>query len=88
MGLFATSCSDNDDYSIATEAMLKDGSVVTGSSDVTATTATMYGTVEGLENASTSSYSTGFYYGSSADALTKDLSANSAASFSATLSYA
>ncbi len=86
MGLFATSCSDNDDYSIATEAMLKDGSVVTGSSDVTATTATMYGTVEGLENASTSSYSTGFYYGSSADALTKDLSANSAASFSATLS--
>lgn len=85
MGLFVTSCNDNDDYSIATDAMLTDGSVVTGSSDVTATTAIMHATVKGLEGASTSSYVTGFLYGSSADALTKDVSANIDSAFSATI---
>ena len=38
MGLFVTSCSDNDDYSQPMRQCFKDGSVVTGSSDVTATT--------------------------------------------------
>lgn len=85
IGLFAVSCSDDDDYTVAKNALLTDGSVVTGSSDVTATTATMNGTVTGLEEASTSSYTTGFYYGSSEDALTNDVSASSASSFSATL---
>ena len=57
-----TACSD-DDYSYGKTPLLKDGSVVTGSSDVTASSATMYGTVEGLEKMSSASYATGFYYG-------------------------
>ena len=58
-----TACSDKDDYSANTGTLLTDGSVVTGSSDVTATTATFHGTVTGLENMNPASYSTGFKYG-------------------------
>ncbi len=86
MGLTMTACSDSDDYFASTTPLLAEGSVVTGSSDVTATSATMYGTVAGLENANSASYSTGFYYGSSAESLTETLTANSASSFSASLS--
>ncbi len=35
-----TACSDKDDYSASNTPLLGDGAVVTGSSDVTATTAT------------------------------------------------
>lgn len=79
-----TACSD-DDYSYGKTPLLKDGSVVTGSSDVTASSATMYGTVEGLEKMSSASYATGFYYGYSEDALTEVVTANSAGEFQATL---
>ncbi len=81
-----TACSDQDDYSASTTPLLKDGSVVTGSSDVTATSATFYGTVTGLEKINTTSYSTGFKYGYAADALTETASAASAAEFSSSLS--
>ena len=64
-----TACSDTDDYYANTTPLLTDGSVVTGSADVTATTATLYGTVEGLDNVSAASYATGFYYGFDANAL-------------------
>ena len=37
-----TACSDTDDYFANTTPLLNDGSVVTGSSDVTATTATFH----------------------------------------------
>lgn len=67
LGLFVASCEDDDDYSIATGKVVS--SYSTGSADVTANSATLYGTVTGLESASTSSYSVGFYYGTSEDEL-------------------
>ena len=48
MGIWATGCSD-DDYAINQQPLLTDNSVVTGSADVTATSATLHGTVSGLE---------------------------------------
>ena len=48
MGIWATGCSD-DDYAINQQPLLTDNSVVTGSADVTAISATLHGTVSGLE---------------------------------------
>lgn len=81
-----TACSDTDDYYANNGTLLTDGAVVTGSSDVTATTATFHGTVTGLENMNTASYSTGFKYGFAQNALTETATAASASEFSATLS--
>lgn len=81
-----TACSDSDDYYANKTPLLAEGSVVTGSSDVTATSATMYGTVAGLENMSSASYTTGFYYGTSENALTETLPAQSAGEFSGSIS--
>lgn len=83
-GLLAA-CSDEDDYSAATTPLLTDGAVTTGSSDVTATTATLHGQVAGLNGVSTTSYATGFYYGTAADALTETLGTSTATEFSGTL---
>lgn len=63
MGLAFASCNDDDDYTIVNEPILTEDSVVTGSSDVTATTAVLHGTVSGLQNSAASSYSVGFKYG-------------------------
>jgi len=81
-----TACSDKDDYSSYSAPLLTDGSVVTGSSDVTATSATFHGTVTGLEKMSSASYATGFKYGYAQNALTETATAASAAEFSASLS--
>lgn len=81
-----TACSDTDDYYANSGTLLTDGAVVTGSSDVTATTATFHGTVTGLEKMNTASYSTGFKYGFAQNALTETATAASASEFSATLS--
>lgn len=86
MGVFMTACSDDDDYSISTTPLLSDGSVVTGSADVTATSATLHGTVAGLEEQSSSAYTVGFNYGSSESELTQDIKGSSASEFSATVS--
>ena len=80
-----TACSDKDDYYANTGTLLTDGSVVTGSSDVTATTATFHGTVTGLENMGAASYSTGFKYGYAENKLTETATAASASEFSSTL---
>ena len=86
MGVTAlTACSDDDDYFANTTPLLTDGSVVTGSSDVTATTATFHGTVSGLDKVNPASFSTGFYYGYSQSALTETAAASSASEFSASL---
>lgn len=47
VGVFMAGCSD-DDYAISTQPLLADNSVVTGSADVTATSAILHGTVSGL----------------------------------------
>ena len=81
-----SACSDKDDYSISNTPLLSEGAVVTGSSDVTATTATFHGTVTGLEKVNSASYSTGFKYGFAQNALTETATAASASEFSASLS--
>lgn len=85
MGVFMAGCSD-DEYGINSNPMLTDGSVKTGSADVTATTATLHGSVAGLADQSESAYTVGFNYGSAADALTESVKGTSAAEFSATIS--
>ena len=85
MGLCLTACSD-DDIAVNTKPLLKEGSVVTGSADVTSTSATMHGTVAGLDGQAASAYVTGFYYGASQDQLTNRVTAQSEAEFSASVS--
>ena len=84
LGFCFTACSD-DEIAVNTTPLLKDGSVVTGSADVTSTSATMHGTVAGLESQAQSAYVTGFYYGVSQDNLSERVLANSASEFSATI---
>lgn len=60
-GLFLTACND-DDMTIYNDPVIDASSVVTGSSDVTATSATLYGTVNGLDDRSATSYRLGFNY--------------------------
>lgn len=84
MGIFMTGCSD-DDYSVNKNPLLDDSSVVTGSADVTATSATFHGTVKGLEEQAASAYATGFMYGDSETNLSEKASASSDAEFSATI---
>lgn len=70
LGLFTASCNDDEDYSPATGVIIS--SVQTGSSDVTANSAVINGSVEGL--GSQTNYSVGFYYGNSAESLTESIS--------------
>lgn len=79
------SCSD-DDYAINTTALLTDSSVVTGSADVTATSAILHGTVSGLKSQASSAYVTGFNYGTASDALTERVVATGGEEFAATVS--
>ena len=67
LGFFAVSCDDDDDYSPASGTLVQ--SVTTGSSDVTANSATLNGVVEGLQSQSSSAFVVGFYYGTSEEAL-------------------
>lgn len=87
MGLFIASCDDDNDFVISTTPVLSESSVVTGSSDVTATAAILHATVDGLENMSSSAYTVGFYYGSSQESLKESVTASLADDvFSATVS--
>lgn len=81
-GIFMAGCSD-DDYAISTQPLLTDNSVVTGSADVTATSATLHGTVSGLGGQASSAYTAGFNYGEGADALTEKVVATGGEDFSA-----
>lgn len=84
VGVFMAGCSD-DDYAISTQPLLADNSVVTGSADVTATSAILHGTVSGLGGQASSAYTTGFNYGEGADALTEKVVATGGEDFSATV---
>ena len=84
MGIWATGCND-DDYAINQQPLLTDNSVVTGSADVTATSATLHGTVSGLESQASSAYVIGFNYGAAADALTERIVATGGETFTATV---
>ena len=84
MSVFVTGCSE-DDYAINKLPLLKDGSVITGSADVTATAAILHGIVSGLEGQASSAYATGFNYGSTTDALTEKAAATGSGEFVATV---
>ena len=71
LGFFVTSCEDDEEYSIATGQIVT--SYSTGSADVTANSATLYGTVTGLEDTDASFYTVGFYYGTSSDDLSSKI---------------
>ena len=85
MGIWVTGCSD-DDYAINQQPLLTDNSVVTGSADVTATSAILHGTVSGLKSQASSAYVTGFNYGTASDALTERVVATGGEEFAATVS--
>jgi len=85
MGIFMAGCSD-DDYSISNTPLLTDESVTTGSADVTVTSATIHGTVKGLEEQNASAYALGFYYGKSEDNLSEKVAASGSSEFQATVS--
>ncbi|WP_239063745.1 hypothetical protein [Bacteroides sp. 51] len=86
MGLSLASCDDDNDYAIATTPILNDSSVVTGPSDVTATTAVLHGTVADLGNMASGAYAVGFFYGSTQENLAESVTATfDDGAFSATL---
>lgn len=85
MCIFMTGCSD-DDYSVSNTPLLTDESVTTGSADVTVTSATFHGTVNGLEEQNASAYALGFYYGKSEDNLSEKVAASGSNEFQATVS--
>ena len=70
-----TTNNEDDDYTIHTTPILNESSVVTGSSDVTATTATLHATLSGLDGMDAGSYKTGFFYGFAQDNLPEDVQA-------------
>ncbi len=55
-----TACNEDDDFSIETQPIIQ--SVVTSNADVSAVTATCYGTVNSLDGQASNSYSVGAYY--------------------------
>lgn len=73
LGLSLASCNDDDDYNIYTSPIMTEDSVVTGSSDVTATTATLHATVEGVGSLDPSAFTAGFYWGYADNALTQSV---------------
>lgn len=75
MGIALASCDDDNDYKIYTTPVLNESSVVTGTSDVTATTAVLHGSVDGLEKMASSAYAVGFSYGSTQDNLAESVTA-------------
>ena len=85
MSIFFAGCSD-DDYSPSTTPLLDENSVVTGSADVTASSAIFHGTVKGLESQSSGSYTVGFMYGDAEDNLSEKVTGESTSEFSASIS--
>lgn len=67
-GLLTASCSDDDDYAIATGNIIS--SVTTGDASVTAVSATTTGTVKDLSKSSSSSYEVGVVYSTNQDPTT------------------
>lgn len=76
MGLTFASCNDDDDVFINTDPIMNAESVVTGSSDVTATTATFHATVKGVEKLDSKAYTSGFKWGYTENALTQNAAAS------------
>lgn len=86
MGLSLASCDEDIDYTINTTPVLSESSVVTGSADVTATSASLHGSVDGLDDMASTAYKAGFFYGSAQENLSESVNATFAdGAFSASL---
>ncbi len=87
MGLSLASCDEDNDYKIYNTPVLNESSVVTGASDVTATTATLNGSVDGgVGDMSSNAYAVGFFYGSTQESLNESITTTLADNvFSATI---
>lgn len=72
LGLMLTACND-DNFDVYPTPIVGEDSVKTGSSDVTATSATFFGTVDGVQNSSPASYVVGFNYGLSESNLNQSV---------------
>ena len=82
--VFVASCSDDDDYTAATGALVS--GVTTGSADVTANSATLHATVDGdLSHVAATSYQVAFKFGPSADAMTRTATSLSGQEFAVTI---
>jgi hypothetical protein len=71
LGLFAISCNDDMDYSIASGTLVTE--IATGSADVTANSAELHGTVKGLESQSSAAYEVGVKFGTTPESLTANI---------------
>lgn len=81
---FVTACSEDDSYSVAKDALVS--GVTTGSSDVTANTATLHATVEGdLSRVASSTYQVAFRFGTSAEAMSATATVLNGTEFSLTV---
>ncbi len=82
--VFTVACSSDDDYTAATGTLVN--GVTTGSSDVTATTATIHATVDGdLSAVSSTFYKVAFKFGTSEGAMTATPTSLAANAFSLTM---
>lgn len=71
LALFALSCNDDVDYTVATGSAVTE--ISTGSADVTANSAVLHGTVKGLEKLSSASYVVGIRFGTSTNNLSESI---------------
>ncbi len=65
LGIFTTSCNDDDDYAIATGNIIT--AIETGEAAITATTASCQGVILDLSNVESSAYQVGVIYGTNPD---------------------
>ena len=70
-GLTFTACNDDDIY-INTNPVMDPSSIVTGSANPTLNSVELYGTVNGLDDRSATSYRTGFYYITSSEPIASE----------------
>ncbi len=87
IGFSLTSCSDEEEYTSNKGVLISDSNVVTGTAEVSATSAIFNGSVSGLESQAPSAYETGFLYGYAQDNLSeKVIASGEASAFQASVS--
>jgi len=60
--LTLAACNDDEDYAISNTPLMNAGAVQTGNAEITSVSAQLNATIDGLQNQSSSAYTTGFYY--------------------------
>ncbi len=86
IGFSLTSCSDEEEYTSNKGVLISDSNVVTGTAEVSATSAKFNGSVSGLESQAASAYETGFLYGYAENNLSEKVIASGGSEFQASVS--